>query len=350
MRAVRLGILATLVLGMPAWACPVGPAALTGLAEQAESGLVALEEQPVLAAQDALSKALSCLDAPAEPTQVAAVYRVHAAAAFAAGDLDATTAAFGRVRHLDPDWTPTTFPETHPFRRMFTTSTAVQPTTRAVPAPASGQLIVDGVAYGPGSDPRVPVGVSTLVQWIAPGGAGSTSSWLVDAPTEGGVGVDYPVAGPADVALPTPAERSVSFSVGVGALALPRSDVQTTLYATLEPSLRVRLAGGLGVRGRALVGVTAVPEGAVATDGSSPDVGLLPAFRLGLDWRVPSGVRPWVGASGAVALHEYVDHGVGGTLDAGIRPRLGDRTRAELAGSVGFAGGAWISVSAGLGF
>jgi hypothetical protein len=215
-----------LLLAAAAWGdCPATSADLLDTLIEAERAFGQLELDAFRVATAAATADVACLDEVLPRPVAARLHRIEGLRAFVLDDdAVAASAAFASARAIEPSYR---FPEAlvptgHPVRERYEQQDPKSGGESAVPAPADGQIEVDGV---PGAG--LPRTRPSVVQWVRADGSVPASAYLrpgealfdyPPAPTGSGSGV----AGLPGSEGPTAkrAHTSVPMAVGAGVMLL----------------------------------------------------------------------------------------------------------------------------------
>jgi hypothetical protein len=240
--ALALWIRATALWIGAAEAAPCEPpataAALVAAVGAAEAGWSQMDADAFAAGAGEVRQALECMGEEVSATELAAAMRTLGLEAFREGSAGAAEAWFGAARTLEPDYT---FPDAllrpgHPAREAYLAAEAPAG-DRALPAPASGWLQIDGRR-----SVRVPTDRPYYFQRFDGAGA-VTQSAVVEA---GGSPPPYPIEDYRQVYTEAVKDIGATSQLAPRALSFaPLAMVLPSLAVQLERTVSPRWALGL---------------------------------------------------------------------------------------------------------
>ncbi len=156
--------LCALLSATPAWALCAFQTSSDELSRQldaAESAYESADVEGFTGAMDEASMALPCLTDTLTPFLAARLHRIQGVRMFGEGNNVHAREALRAARRVDPDALLSTdlVPEGHPIREMFATAAKADLATEAVPVPATGTVLLDGLG-----DVGRPVAQAVIVQ------------------------------------------------------------------------------------------------------------------------------------------------------------------------------------------
>lgn len=183
---------------------------------QAEAAFADLDVDGFVASMDKAAVSLPCLGVPIDSELSAHVHRDVGLRRYVDRDREAASAAFASARLLEPDFrfSDDLLPPGHEIRAVYSAQSLVGDTREAVPTPADGTVLLDGVAGA-----QRPLERPVILQLVDATGTPTQTSYLLPGeplPT-------YPLARPDSDAVELPVDRLVQprhVGLGSGAVAV----------------------------------------------------------------------------------------------------------------------------------
>jgi hypothetical protein len=207
-----------LLAAFTAGACPASSADVVEALDDAERAFAALDLAAFRLATEAATAEVGCIEETLPRAMIARLHRMIGLRAFVDDDAVGASAAFASARAIEPMYK---FPEAlvpagHPVRGRYEQQDPASGGEAPVPAPADGQIEVDG---RPGAG--LPRTRPSVAQWVRADGSVPESAYL----RPGDALFDYPAGpsspgteAPAPVQAKRPAPVSVPMAIGAGVL------------------------------------------------------------------------------------------------------------------------------------